>query len=108
MNFSQTVLIVGGVVRPLILQKLRLVFIGMAVEWIPTRESDPSSSAFAARLRRDETRLVVILTGVMRHQHAHDLVNHARRYGKHVLHLYRSPNAQRIRAALGATKTVVR
>jgi len=107
MNFSQTVLIVGGIVRPLILQKLRRVFIGMTVDWIPTRESDPSSSVFVFQLRREETRLVVILAGVMRHQHVHDLVGQARRYGKRVLHLYRSQNAQRIRAALSTAATVV-
>ncbi len=102
MQTSQTVLIVGGLVRPLALKKIRRDLPEIVIDWIPTRKSDPSSYAFAAHLRREETRLVVILTGVMRHQHAHDLVSLARRYGKAVLHLYRSPNARRIRSALVA------
>lgn len=61
MNTPNTVLIVGGLVRPIILQRLRRVFPDEAVKWIPTRESDPSSASFASAIIRDETRLVVVL-----------------------------------------------
>jgi len=104
MKHHSEVLIVGGIVRPIILQRIRRALKGMAVEWIPTRESDASSYAFTAQVRRPETSLVVILTGLIRHQHAHDLVSLARQYGKRVLHLHRSPNPTRIKQALSTPK----
>lgn len=100
MKTQNTVLIVGGLARSVILQRLRRVLTDVAVEWIPTRESDPSSSSFASAILREETRLVVVLYGLIRHQHGHDIARLARIHGKRVLPLRRSPNAQRIRQAL--------
>ena len=100
MNLPNTILIVGGQVRPITLQRLRTGLSRESVRWVPTRETDPSSRAFASWIQRDETCLVVILIGLVRHQHARDILGLARRYGKPVLHLYRSPNPQRIRDEL--------
>ena len=102
MNTQNTVLIVGGLVRPIVLDRIRSVLADVAVEWTPTRESDPSCYAFASHIRRPEVRLVVILHGVSRHQHVRDALRLARLLGKKVLNLHRSPNVQSIRVALSA------
>ena len=100
MNFPYTIVIIGGLVRPVTLQRLRCLFSNESVEWLPTRDTNPSFHAFASQIQRAETRLIVILSGLVRHQHARDIVGLARRHRKHVLHLYRSPNPQRIRSEL--------
>ena len=100
MNFSRTIVIVGGDARPIALQRLRSIFSNESIEWVPTRATDPSAHAFGPWIQRAETCLVVILGGLVRHQHARDILGLARRYGKPVLHLYRSPNPQRIRDEL--------
>ena len=100
MNLPNTILIVGGQVRPITLQRLRTKLSSESVQWVPTRETDPSSRAFTSWIQRDETCLVVILNGLVRHQHARDIAGLARRHQKPVLHLYRSPNPRRIRSAL--------
>jgi hypothetical protein len=100
MKHHHQILIVGGLARPIILQRLRLVLPDVAVQWIPTRESDPGSSSFRSAILQEETCLVVVLYGLIRHQHAHDIARLARLHRKRVLPLRRSPNAQRIRQAL--------
>lgn len=92
MRNTSTVLIVGGDVRHFQLDKLRAALGGLSVEWIPTRESDPGSSRFEARLRRQDTSLVVILCGLVRHRH-----------GRRLLRLHRSANIHAISSTLLGT-----
>jgi len=108
MQTHPTVLIVGGHIGHHTLRRLQARLSSFVFKWIPTRESDPDCSSFRARLRRPETCLVVILNGLIRHQHGHDLVRLSRQYAKRVLHQHRSPSITQIQAALemcGATKT---
>lgn len=100
MRNTPTVLIIGGDVRHLQLDKLRAALCGIAVEWIPTRESDPGSSCFEARLRRQDTALVVMLCGLIRHQHARDVARLCRRHGRRFLRLHRSANVHTITSTL--------
>jgi len=108
MKHHPKVLIVGGLARPIILQRIRRVFSDVAVQWISTRECDPSSSSFRSAILREETCLVVVLYGLIRHQHAHDIAKLARLHGKRVLYLRRSPNPERIRQALSDIVGVAR
>ncbi len=101
MRKQSTIIVVGGDVRHFQLDRLRAVFGDAAVDWIPTRESDPSSSRFKARLLREDTSLVVILCGLVRHQHARDILRLCRRHGRRFLHLHRSVNIRRVVAAKG-------
>jgi hypothetical protein len=101
MRKQSTVIVIGGDVRHFQLDRLRAAFGDAAVEWIPTRASDPSSSRFKARLLRPDTSLVVMLCGLVRHQHARDIVGLCRRHGRRCLHLHRSANVHRIVSAKG-------
>ena len=101
MRKQSTIIVVGGDVRHFKLDRLRAAFGDAAVDWIPTRASDPSSSRFEARLLREDTSLVVILCGLIRHQHARDIVRLCRRHGRRFLHLHRSVNIRRIVSAKG-------
>jgi hypothetical protein len=103
MRKSSTIIIVGGDVRHFQLDKLRAVLGAFSVEWIPTRETDPGSSRFTSRLLRPDTTLVIILCGLLRHQHARDLIRLCRRHSRPYLHLYRSANPTRILEALLGT-----
>jgi hypothetical protein len=108
MNHHPDVLIVGGLVKPTKLEAIRLALPGVDVEWIPTRDSDPGASAFAYAIRRPETRLVVVLYGLIRHQHAHDLTRLARQQDKRFLRHYRSPNPSLIKLALVGQRRAAR
>lgn len=108
MTSPRTIVIVGGNARPDALKRLRDSLVGVTVAWIPTRESDPSAARFSPSIQRSETCLVVVLTGLVRHQHARDILGLARRHGKRVLHLFRSPNPGRIRHELGRSEGGVR
>lgn len=108
MNHHPEVLIVGGLVKPTKLEAIRRALPGVDVEWIPTREIDPGASAFTAAVRRPETRLVVILYGLIRHQHAHDLTRLARQQDKRVLRHHRSPNPALIKLALVGRRRAAR
>jgi hypothetical protein len=101
MRNQSNIIIVGGDVRHFQLDRLRAAFSDAVVEWIPTRESDPGSSRFKARLLRQDTSLIVILCGLVRHQHARDIVRLCRRHGRRFLHLHRSVNIRRIATAKG-------
>lgn len=100
MRNTPTVLIIGGDVRHSQLDKLRAALCGIAVEWIPTRESDPGVSRFEAQLRRQGTSLVVVLCGLIRHQHARDITRLCRRHGQRLLRLHRSANIRAINSML--------
>jgi hypothetical protein len=100
MQNQPTILLVGGDIRPGPLQKLIRSLPGYAVEWLPTRETDAGPSRFQSRLGRPGVVLVVILKGLLRHQHTHALLRLCRRHGLRWLHLFRSPNAARIVQAL--------
>jgi hypothetical protein len=100
MRNTPTVLIVGGDVRHFQLDKLRAALCGLSVDWIPTRESDPGSSRFESRLRRQDTSLVVMLCGLIRHQHARDIAHLCRRHGRRLLRLHRSANVRAIASTL--------
>lgn len=91
-----TILIIGGDVRRFQLDKLRAALCGLSVDWIPTRESDPGTSRFEAKIGRQETSLVVILCGLIRHQHSHDITRLCRRHGRRLLRLHRSVNIHAI------------
>lgn len=100
MRNTPTVIIIGGDIRHTKLDKLRAALCGIAVEWIPTRESDPGASRFEARLRRKEASLVVVLCGLIRHQHARDIARLCRRHGQRLLRLHRSANIHAITSML--------
>ena len=102
MQNQPTILLVGGDIRHGPLQKLIRALPGYAVEWIPTRETDAGPSCFQSRLGRPGVVLVVILKGLLRHQHTHALLRLCRRNGLRWLHLFRSPNAVRIVQALAS------
>ena len=108
MHHHPEVLIVGGLINPTKLAAIRRALAGVDVEWIPTRETDPGASAFASAFRRPDTRLVVALYGLIRHQHAQDLVRLARQHGKRVLPFYRSPNSERIKLVLSGQRRAAR
>lgn len=108
MHTHPEVLIVGGLINPTKLAAIRRALEGVDVAWIPTRATDPGASAFTPAFRRPETRLVVVLYGLIRHQHAHDLARLARLHGKRVVPLYRSPNPARIRLAMGGQRRAAR
>ena len=103
MRNTPTILIIGGDVRHFQLDKLRAALCGITVDWIPTCESDPGASRFEARLRRQETSLVVILCGLIRHQHARDIANLCRMHGQRLLRLHRSANIHAIASTLLGT-----
>ena len=103
MRNTTAVIIIGGDVRHFQLDKLRAALCGIAVEWIPTRESDPGSSRFESRLRRRDTSLVVILCGLIRHQHARDITQLCRMHGRRLLRLHRSANVHAITLTLLGT-----
>ena len=100
MRKEEYVIIVGGDVRHFQLDKLRAALCGLSVDWIPTRESDPGSSRFEARIGRQDTSLVVILCGLIRHQHARDITRLCRRHGRRLLRLHRTANIHAISSTL--------
>jgi len=100
MRNTPTILIIGGDVRRFQLDKLRAALRGRSVNWIPTRESDPGSSRFEASIGRQETSLVVILCGLIRHQHSSDITRLCRSHGRRLLRLHRSVNIHAIASTL--------
>ena len=100
MRNTKTVLIVGGDIRRPQLEKLAQGLAPLAVEWISTRETDAGPSRFQPSLLRPEICLVVILTGLIRHQHLADLLRLCRRRGLRRVLLRRSPALERIRMAV--------
>lgn len=106
MRNTRTVLIVGGDVRHFKLDKLRAALCGLTVDWIPTRESDPGSSRFEARIGRQDTSLVVILCGLIRHQHSREIARLCRRCGLRLLRLHRSANIHAIVSTVFATAPI--
>ena len=105
MRNTPTVLIIGGDVRHSHLDKLRSALSGFQVDWIPTREADPGPSRFASRIRRQEVSLVVVLYGLIRHQHAKDITRLCRYHGQPILRLHRSPNVEAITSILSRIAT---
>ncbi len=78
MKTFQKVVVVGGLVRPETLQRLRRGLSHLAVDWVSTRETDPSPADFTSQVTRPETCLIVVLLGVMRHSHSRCLGELAR------------------------------
>lgn len=68
-----SLLIIGGDVRATSLDRLKRDLGLSLLEWIPTRDSDPTPRSFEAIVRRQEFSLVVLLQGLVRHQHARDV-----------------------------------
>ena len=100
MRNTPTVLIIGGDVRHFQLDKMRAALGGHSVDWIPTRESDPGTARFEAKIRRQETSVVVILCGLIRHQHSRDISRLCRKLGRRLLRLHRSANIHAITSVL--------
>lgn len=101
MRNQSTIVVIGGDVRHSQLDRLRATLTDAVIEWIPTRDTDPGASRFKFRLLHDDIALVVMLCGLVRHQHARDITRLCRRHGRRLLHLHRSLNVHRVAAAKG-------
>lgn len=87
-----TLLIVGGDKRSQAISRLRRDLQLTEVLWADTRESDPTARRFRALLEHPRVRFVVLLIGLVRHQHAHDVAELCRMSGKRLIRIWRSPS----------------
>ena len=101
-TLHSTIVLVGGDIRNDQLCRLRRSVPNLDVEWIATRASDPGPSRYQFKVVRPETVLVVILDGLVRHEHSRHLLQLCRRHSKRYVRLYRSLNAERIVGALAS------
>lgn len=87
-----TIVIVGGDKRSHAISRLRRDLQVEEVLWADTRESDPTDRRFRALLQDPRVCLVVLLIGLVRHQHAHDVARLCKNSGKRLIRLWRSPS----------------
>ncbi len=89
---GSSLLIVGGDERAGQLERLRSDFDLRDAIWAPTRDSDPTPRRFRGLIRRPRLTLVVLLEGLIRHQHAREVVALCAQSGKPLVRIWRSPN----------------
>lgn len=87
---GDSILVIGGDKRPESVQRLKKRLGLDKVEWIATRQSDPTPQRFCHIIADPSVGLVVALIGLIRHQHARDISRLCRKYEKPLLRLHRS------------------
>lgn len=85
-------LIIGGDQRTHQLERLRREFGLRNVAWASTRESDPAPGRFRSLLQNHHFALVVLLNGLIRHQHARDAAALCEKLGTPLVRIWRSPS----------------
>lgn len=95
-----SLLVIGGDQRPRALAKLEREFQLRATLWATTRDTDPSPSRFRHVVGDPHVDVVVLLEGLVRHQHARDVAELCKRHGKVLVRLWRSPNPSALAHAI--------
>lgn len=93
-------LVIGGDERASQLERLCAAFHLRKARWAQTRETDPTSTSFRHLIDDPDVALVVLLDGLVRHQHARDVVALCKRHGKWLIRLWRSPSPTAIAHAV--------
>ncbi len=70
---GKTLALIGGDRRDQQASRIREAFDLARTIWIETRDSDASSRRFESALRSGEIDIVVLMLGLVRHQHARDV-----------------------------------
>lgn len=94
------VLVIGGDRRPEALARLRETFRLRASLWATTRDTDPSPARFRYLIADARVNIVVLPEGLVRHQHARDVVGLCKQHDKRLVRLWRSPNPVALAHAL--------
>lgn len=89
---GSTLLVVGGDERADQLVRLRGQLGLRDAVWASTRDSDPTPRRFRSLIRDPRLTLVVLLEGLIRHQHARDVASLCEESGKPLVRIWRSPN----------------
>jgi hypothetical protein len=87
-------------------ERLKQAFNLEHVVWLPTRANDASSHSFSSFLRRRSVALVVVLYGLIRHQHARDLRALCRDLDVPVVGYWRSPHPDGLASAIVEQRAV--
>lgn len=97
---GKTMALIGGDRRDKHAARLRREF-GLAnVVWIETRDTDASSRRFESMIKRGEVALVVLLHGLIRHQHASDARRLCKEASIPLVPYWRSPHPQGLADAI--------
>lgn len=91
-----SVLVIGGDRRRFAIRQIKDQLGLKDVVWLPTRESSPSGKAFVHAIKHGRPDIVIVLTGLMRHQHLRDIKNACRSYGTTFIPLRRSLSAAKV------------
>lgn len=91
-----SIVVVGGDPRKHSLRKTGEALGLSCVEWLRTRESHPSGRGYANQALKSQPDVVVLLVGLMRHQHFDDIRKQCRQSGVPYLILRRSFSAARL------------
>ncbi len=97
---GKRLLIIGGDGRCHQIRRLYNELCLACIVWQCTRETDASRRRFEHLIRGRGFDIVVLLSGLVRHQHLADVRRLCRQEGIQLLVLYRSPNPSQVSAAL--------
>ncbi|MCK4872594.1 MAG: hypothetical protein KAS72_07700 [Phycisphaerales bacterium] len=84
--------IVGGDRREHHIQRIRSAFGLAEVHWAQTRKTDASLRRIRTAIEHPNTDLVVLLCGLIRHQHARDVPRLCEAHGKLLVRYWRNPH----------------
>lgn len=97
---GSTVLVIGGDERADQLVRLRGELGLRDAVWASTRRCDPSPRRFQSLIRSRHVTLVVLLEGLIRHQHARDVASLCGQSGKPLVRVWRSPSPTAVAHAI--------